>query len=459
MKKYRPVSAIALAAALGWAVPAAAETSSETEALRAELAQMRQQMEAMADRIDVLEGELEAADAKADAAGEAAMQASAQAEAASVAAAEPAPVAELSKDDGDWSFKPFGRLQVDAGTVSSPDGVSDAGLGFANEVRRARIGVQGDIAGGFGYKIEVDFAEGGAELTDALLTYEHKDLEVTIGQHNTFQSLEELTSSRFLSFMERAAFTDAFGFERRVGVSGQVTSGDLLVQAGVFTDSIADLDSDENNSLSVDGRAVFAPKAGDTQLHFGGSLHWRDLNDAGQSVRYRQRPHVHFTDTRFIDTSAIPATGEFGAGLEAAAISGPFHAVAEAYWQSVKRPMMDDPTFFGGYAEIGYFLTGGDRRGYKGFKFDRTKPANPVGEGGLGALQINLRYDYLDLTDGAVVGGTQNGYAVSLVWTPTDFTRFLIDYGHMSYDDAAILSASGSSYGVDTFGMRAQFDF
>ena len=33
------------------------------------------------------------------------------------------------KDDG-WSFKPRGRLMYDVGTVSSPDGYSNAGLGF-----------------------------------------------------------------------------------------------------------------------------------------------------------------------------------------------------------------------------------------------------------------------------------------------------------------------------------------
>ena len=257
--------------------------------------------------------------------------------------------------------------------------------------------------------------------------------------------------------MERAAFTDAFGFERRVGLSAQFESGAVLVQGGAFTDNVADL---SNENWSVDGRAVFMPKLGETQLHLGGSLHYADY-EAGSELRYRQRPFVHFTDERFIDTGSFGAASELGMGLEAAAIRGPFHAAAEGFWQKADRPgALADPTFFGGYAEVGMFLTPGDSRGYKGGTFDRVKPANPVGEGGFGAVQVNVRYDRLDLVDAGLIGGTQDGYAVSLVWTPTDYTRLMMNYGRMQYDNAALPAAGGdSSYGVDAFGVRAQIDF
>ncbi len=119
-----------------------------------------------------------------------------------------------------------------------------------------------------------------------------------------------------------------------------------------------------------------------------------------------------------------------------------------------------DPTFFGGYAEVGYFLTEGDSRGYKSFTFNRTRPANPVDEGGIGAIQVNLRYDHLDLNDGSIVGGIQNGYFASLVWIPTDYTRMIFNYGHLDYSDAIYALPGGdTSYGADVFGVRAQVDF
>ncbi|MCB2068105.1 MAG: carbohydrate porin [Erythrobacter sp.] len=359
--------------------------------------------------------------------------------------------------EGGWTFKPRGRLQADTGFISVPDSTGRPD-GFGSELRRARLGVEGTVPGGFGYKFEIDFAGNDVDVTDAIITYKDGPLTATVGQHNNFQSLEELTSSRFSSFIERAAFTDAFNFERRLGLSVQVKASDsVLLQGGLFSDNISNT---SGNSMSADGRVVFMPRTGDTQLHLAGSIHYTDVG-AGELTRYRQRPLVHFTGERFINTGNMNASSELGLGVEAAVIHGPFHAVAEGYWQHTDLiGSTMDPTFFGGYVEAGVFLTRGDSRGYRGGVFERTRPAHPVNEGGMGAFQLNVRYDYLDLTDAGIVGGTQNGYQASLVWVPTDYTRLLLNYGRMEYDDAAYATASGSrNYSVDVLGLRAQIDF
>lgn len=429
---------------------AQAVSAEEAAALRAEIQALKAQLGAMEARLDTL-------NARTDA------------NATAIAAVPPpAPAPETTikwkgapqlETKSGWSFKPRGRLQYDAGYVDAPDAIAQGGLGFTNELRRARLGVEGDIPGGFGYKFEADFANGDVEIADAILTYADKGLAIAIGHHNSFQSLEELTSSRFTSFMERAAFTDAFEFERRVGLSATVKTGDVQLSGGVFTDSIADLGSDRNNSYSFDGRVVWMPKFGATQVHLGGSLHWRDFQDLATVTRYRQRPFIHSSDTRFLNTGSFSAEGETNYGLEAAMIRGPLHLAGEAHWLRARRPGLVDPTFFGGYAEVGYFLTKGDTRGYKNGTFDRVKPVGPAGEGGIGAIQVNLRYDYLDLVDAGIVGGTQNGYAISLIWTPVDYVRFMINYGRMEYDNAAISANGDSSYGADVIGARAQIDF
>jgi phosphate-selective porin OprO/OprP len=346
--------------------------------------------------------------------------------------------------------------------VSSPAGFSDSGTGFGSELRRAYLGVEGKMPGGFGYRAEVDLANSSVEVTDLYLTYQaSKAITLTAGQHKPFWGLEEITSDLFTSFTERAATNTAFGYERRLGLSANYAAGDLVLQGGVFTDNVADLNDDGDNAVSLDGRIVFSPKLGNGLLHLGGSAHWRDLNDSAASVRYRVRPFIHTTDIRFADTGNISATGEMGYGLEAAYIRGPFHAAGEGHWQRVSRPgTLADPTFFGGYGEVGMFLTKGDMRGYKGGVFDRVKPRNPVGKGGFGAIEVNLRYDYLDLIDAGIVGGQQDIYALGLVWTPTDFTRLMLNYGHVIYDRAALPAAGGDrSYAVDALGMRAQIDF
>ena len=457
MKPTLHASALALTIGVGWVLPAKAQDAS---AIAQELVLMREQMAQMAARMETLQAQLDEATARADA-----TRATAEAVDTRAARASETQVswkgAPEFRADGGWTFKPRGRLQIDAGTVSSPPGISNDGLGFGSEIRRAYLGFDGKIPGGFGYRAEIDVAQSGVEITDLYLTYQaSKQLTLTLGQHKPFWGLEEMTSDLFTSFTERAATNTAFGYERRLGASGSWSAGDVVVQAGVFTDNVADLNDDANNALSYDGRVVFAPRLGGNQLHLGASAHRRDLNDSATSTRYRARPFIHTPDVRFIDTGAIPASSETGYGVEGAYIAGPFHVTGEAHWQQVDRLAGADPTFFGGYAEVGYFLTRGDTRGYKGGAFDRTTPANPLGDGGIGAVQLNLRYDHLDLDDAGVVGGKQDGFGVAMVWAPTAYTKLMANYGRLKYSDAAIPSAGGdTSYSVDAFGARAQVDF
>lgn len=368
-----------------------------------------------------------------------------------------APAGESEAARAEWSIKPRGRLQIDAATVEAPDDL-DRRFEWDGEVRRAFLGVEGNLPAGFGYRIEGDFAEGGVEPTDVYLSYEASDsLKLTLGHHKPFNGIEEMTSDLFLSMLERAAFTSAFGFERRLGMSGTWSRGDVLVQGGVFLDHIDDLEG--SDSVSFDGRVVFTPRVGDGMLHIGISAHLRDLNETGQTVRYRARPFVHTTDQRLVDTGAIPATGERNFGLELAYLRGPFHVTVEGHAMTALRPGLDDPTFYGGYAEVGMLLTRGDTAAYKGGAYDRVRPARPVTEGGIGAIQLNARYDRLDLDNGAIAGGTQDALGLAAIWIPTERLRVLVNYGRLWIGHAAIPAGADSDYRVDTFGIRAQVDF
>src|SRR5690606_33874168 len=151
-----------------------------------------------------------------------------------------------------------------------------------------------------------------------------------------FWGLEEMTSDLFPSFTERAGLNNAFGHERRGGASAEFIRGAVLVQGGGLTDRLPDLDDQEDAALSLHARAVFMPRLAGGQLHLGGSVHLRELNDI-DAVRYRVRPLVHTPDVRLVDTGRIAAKGETGYGLEAAYIAGPFHAAAETRWQRVDR--------------------------------------------------------------------------------------------------------------------------
>jgi phosphate-selective porin OprO and OprP len=446
--KLRAYAAILLAgSALLMPGAALAQPVSAEEAaqLRAELATMKAQ-------IAVLEARLGAA------------------EPASVAAPPPSPPApknateigwkgapEFKHKDG-WSFKPRGRVQLDAGYVGAPDGATLVGEGFATRARRIRLGFEGSIPGGFGYKVEADFVGGNAEFADAFLSYNAGGTTITVGQHDNFQGLERISTSNVGSFMERASFNEAFNFERKTGVSLTQEAGPVLIQAGVFTDAISDLNANGNDAIGVDGRLVFAPKLGSAQLHLAASGHWRDMPQTQPETRYRSRPQIRTTDIRFVGTGLLTVDQEQDFGLEAAVIKGRFHAAAEAHWLSPSLAGVADPTFFGASVEAGLYLTD-DTRGYGKGVFRAPKVKKPVGQGGLGAWQVNVRYDHLDLVDGTIVGGTQDAYMASLVWTPIDYVRFLLNYAKLDVRDAAVSIAGDRNYGVDTVGMRAQISF
>ena len=429
---------------------------------------MRAQMQAMAQRIDTLETELAAANAKADAASEVAQTAT-QAAAEAKATAGKAPPVQVAfkgapefKGAGGWSFKPRGRVQLDAGGVNAPSGLSGSGndhLGVSTELRRAWLGFEGSVPGGVGYRLDVSVGGSSVSLADAYISYKAgKHVTLKLGNQKPLTGLEDLEANLYTSFMERSAVSEAFGFERRMGATAQYSGGDVIVQGGVFSDDLSTISSDTAKVWSVDGRVVFAPKLGGSTLHLGGSMHYRDLGGSVVSTRYRARPFLHSTDLRLVDTGTLSAESETQLMLEAAWISGRFHASAETRWMKLNRPGLANPTFSGGYGEIGYLLTD-DETAYSGGLFQRIKPRHGLDKGGLGAVQVNARYDWVDLVDGGVMGGRQKTAGLSVVWIPVSNLRLLANYGHSWVDDAAVTANGDGSYGVDSMGMRAQIDF
>jgi phosphate-selective porin OprO/OprP len=405
-----------------------------------------------------------------------------------------------------FQFKVRGRLHLDAGYVENPDDrVATKNLGYGYRVRRARLGVQGTFPGGFSYVSEVDFANAAVSFADLFLSWKsvpESKFTITAGQHYPFQGLEQITSSNFVTTIERAQFVEAFGYARRLGLSANYTDGDFRLDVGAFSDTInAGLDNDD---WQFAARATYSPETFGGRLHLGANYQYRQFQTNTQNFQYRVRPGSQLTDIRFVDTGSIAADGDQIFGLEAAFIKGPFHVAAEAQYNKVDsfRPgtvftngdtaaggtlLAGDPNFFGAYAEVGFFLTGGsdgapDTRGYSAGRFDRVRPKNGFDKGGIGAVQINARADYLDLSDRIattgttgqqIIAGELNGgeswiYSANVIWTPIEYVRFVLQYSHQAIEGgpraAAIKPfdtnlATERKYSVDFIGLRSQFDF
>ena len=445
---------------------------------------------------------------------------------------------QLEDKDAGWSFKVRGRVQYDVGYISNPDddpngGLLTRNLGFNTRARRIRLGAEGTIPGGLGYKCEMDFANASTSFGDCLLSYTpaNSRFNVAIGNQETNNGLEQISSSRWSSFIERAAFDDAFLNTRRLGINAGYVSKDNVfrVNAGLFAAHSIDSTLDNEGWIGA-ARAVYAPLMGGNQLHFGANYQHREFqtNNAGstaagqgmpsvnQTARYRARPYSQLTDVRFVDTGTYAAKSDDIIGLEAAGIFKSLHVAAEgqylmsnAYESGDTLPNLSgantinlfpgnattvlvpdgNPSFWGGYFEAGYFVTG-ETRGYKNGTWDRTKVLKPFSKGGWGALQVNGRVDYLDLdsrklhqafnnnfltgvagaSNNYTRGGKQLGLQAGLTWIPEDYVRVLLNYSHAFVsggpfaDEVSGLATSNpdiadEDYGVDAVQARFQVDF
>jgi phosphate-selective porin OprO and OprP len=416
---------------------------------------------------------------------------------------------------GGFTFKPKGQIQVDAGFVSNPgstggttgpitsafgaSGINTNNLGFNNRLRRVNVGAEGSLPGGFGYSFEFELSQGSVGYEDIVLTYQAKGspLQFKVGHQYPLQSLDQMTSSKFTSFLERAGNTDAFGYGRRLGLTLTYAKDEVTLASGLYSEDAATTNFARTGWQSSI-RGTWAPTIGDLHAHLGLNYQHRVAARDAQNVRLRQRPYTQVTDQRFIDTGRIAADGDDIFGVELGVMLQSLHFAGEAQWLKVRgfndptrvfgvnngtggasAFLLDDPTFFSGYAELGYFVTG-ETRGYKGGRWDRTKVLHPFDKGGWGAFQLNARLDYTDLQDqvgaGAITpgslnyvnGGKQIGYEASLIWLPTDYLKFVAQYGHVDVTGgpgaiAAFTSNASSfqdrSYATDVMVVRAQVDF
>jgi len=376
----------------------------------------------------------------------------------------------------DLSVKLGGRLHVDYANASSDNTDFDVS---ATALRRARLKGSGSYGKNLKFKLETTFDEGGdVNLEDAYLSWKPDGSPVSFkaGHFKTQNSLEESNSSLDVAHIERAALTDAFQLDRRVGFEVSTKSDNYLVQLGLFGENLEEIDNNGGNEgMAVAGRAVYKFDVSGGLIHTGASFRYRDQNDASD-LRYRQRPFVEQTG-RIISTGRIADSDTFF-GAELAALFGPAWAMGEytvvnANCADGSTVCTDDPSFTGWSIGGGYVF--GGHRNYKIGKFKRVTVDNPVTKGGWGAVSVNARYDSLDLTDEGIDGGTLDTFAASVNWWLHKHARIQFNYfnsdatlsgpnvgsslGLDSAFAAAVTDATLNEDTVDGFVTRLQFDF
>ncbi len=352
-----------------------------------------------------------------------------------------------------------------------------------SEFRRARLYMAGTIYGNIGFKAQYEFAGGDADFKDVYITAATPFGTLTAGHHKEPFGLEYLTSSKYITFMERSLAAQ-MAPKRNTGVSLADGFGDgqWRWSAGVFRDS--DTFGDDTNNL------------GGSEWNFTGRVSgvaWRSQNEdqesllnVGVSGSYRKGSdelvdpafkaplndgfgRVALAGAQRIGPTFVD-TGRFGTddemkmwGADMAFLMGPLHAQGEYVMQDWDVSTGSSADVDAWAAQIGYFLTGETRAfDTKTANWNRTSPTSNYGDSegdGLGAWEAAVRYDTADLNDGSLQGGEITQWTFGLNWYLNPNTRIMWNYVMAEMSNLPTGTRFDARADVDIFEMRFQIDF
>ncbi len=363
---------------------------------------------------------------------------------------------EMSPSERDSKVRIGGRIMAD-GAIYDDD---TEPLGSGVEMRRARLFMQGTLWQVWNYKLQYDFTGSGkAGINDAYLQYIGLPAgQITLGHFKEPFSLQNMTSSKYVSFIERG-LPHLFTPGRSLGIAYGLSGKHWRAKAGIFAQGIDTPGDELDQSYAITGRMTYAPVyEKDWQvLHLGLSLSYRQL-DENRTLRFRERPESHITNLRLVDTGDIDADSLYRYNVELFWSHGPFAIQGEYTRAAVDRAIANqpDPVFAGYYVEGSWFLTG-ESLHYKPAKgtLGKITPKRILGRDGWGAWQIALRFSSLDLTDQDVLGGREQNLTLGLNWYTHPNLRFMANY-------IKVLDVEGGPHAGDepaAVALRAQIEF
>ena len=211
------------------------------------------------------------------------------------------------------TFKVRGRVYVD--TVFQDVDRTGTGVDFKasnTRLRTARLGVEGTWNANWAYKAEASISSGGGTTQWEDLTLEYKPDETTsfiVGNFKTV-SLEDITSSRYNTMMERGAFNDFINAGRVMNVQVKKTGFNWTAAVAVSGDSLNSADVATNaatgsrETFGYNGRVTYAPVMTDyTTVHVGGWYRYRNRGDQA-NFTYQVRNNTNY-GARYVSTGAV----------------------------------------------------------------------------------------------------------------------------------------------------------
>ena len=184
-----------------------------------------------------------------------------------------------------------GRIMYDMATWGAEE-FDNTGAEF----RRVRLYSSGEIYGTVKYKLQLDFSAGKISFKDVWMELNKLPVKgnIRVGHFKEPLRLEALTSSKYITFMERG-LPIAMSPERNTGAMYHTTIGKKLsLQTGIFRQS-DDFGNDKtaNNNINITSRASYlAINDGNKLLHLGVANSKRKSNDKSYNFSSRAENHL-----------------------------------------------------------------------------------------------------------------------------------------------------------------------
>lgn len=342
--------------------------------------------------------------------------------------------------EGDFKLKLGGRIQNDWAILKPSGAIQEefdqGDLVSGGKIRRARLAFSGTLYENFVFKAQYDFANAVVGIKDLYIGAQNVPFidTILIGHMKEPYSLEQMTSSNNITFMERGAGA-TLDAARNTGVTIYPRFLDKRVgwDLGAYLNTADTASGFSIESLyNVTTRLYGVPwwqEGGRRMAFIGGSFTHQFRN--GDTVSYSGRPNTSF-GPKLISTGDVETNGNDLINVSAAIVVDSFSAQAEYSHSFIDSPSGPDVDFFSWYVLASWFLTGEHRpMNLQKGAFGAVQPKNPFGWGpgsGWGALQVAARFSQLDLDSGTVEGGQLNDTTLGLNWYLNPALRFTFNY-------------------------------
>jgi phosphate-selective porin OprO/OprP len=352
----------------------------------------------------------------------------------------------FKSEDNNYTLRIGGRIMADAAQYN--DDVT--ALNDGSEIRRLRIKLRGKIHKDWRYAFSYDAAATkGYHIKGTYLGYYGTDnWRIKLGNLQQPFSLEELTSSKNITFMERSLI-NCFAPSYALGMTANTWGKNWSATFGVFDDSIADNTLNNDGATSIAARLAYYPvRTRHELLHLGISTVQQDIG-TNQTITFNTRPESHYTDVRLLSTgtlSNVDSNSRYG--LEAAWVTGPWSVQAEYAKTNLKFTNSPDASLGGWYVQGSWFITGEKRRySSKSGSFSYIKPKAKNG-----AVELATRISTLNLEDATITGGEGRNITVGLNWYINRYVRMMANYIDVSVSP----NRNGIDENADIYQVRMQ---